>query len=109
MPVQTSNIESPWQRVLVEKALVLAQQLERTAAQTVGGVGLSSGVYDSKATGGSGAARENITKVTELLAKGEFDLVGVGRAIMHDPHWVRRVRQGEDLLPFDENARLVLT
>ena len=86
-----------------------AKKLTGKAAQTVGGVGLTSGVYDSRKTGGSGAALENVYKVAERLARGEFDLVGVGRAIMHDPYWSRRVRDDEELLPFDEDSRLVLT
>ncbi|MBK6803110.1 MAG: NADH:flavin oxidoreductase [Novosphingobium sp.] len=86
-----------------------AKKLTGKASQTVGGVGLNSGVYDSRATGGSAATMENVEKVAARLERGEFDLVGVGRAIMHDPRWVRRVREGEDLLPFDESSRLVLT
>ena len=33
----------------------------------------------------------------ELVARferGEFDLVAVGRALLSDPHWVRKVREG---------------
>lgn len=86
-----------------------AKKLTGKASQTVGGVGLASGVYDSKKDGGSAAALVNVHKVAERLAKGEFDLVGVGRAIMHDPEWTRRIREGEELLPFDEDSRLVLT
>jgi 2,4-dienoyl-CoA reductase-like NADH-dependent reductase (Old Yellow Enzyme family) len=86
-----------------------ARKLTGKAAQTVGGVGLSSGVYDSRKDGGSAAALGNVYKVAERLERGEFDLVGVGRAIMHDPAWTRRIREGEDLLPFDESSRLVLT
>ncbi len=86
-----------------------AKKLTGKAAQTVGGVGLNSGVYDSKASGGSAATMENVEKVAARLDRGEFDLVGVGRAIMHDPRWVSRVREGTDLLPFDESSRLVLT
>lgn len=86
-----------------------AKKLTGKASQTVGGVGLASGVYDSKKDGGSAAALVNVYKVAERLAKGEFDLVGVGRAIMHDPDWTRRIREGEELLPFDEDSRLVLT
>ncbi|MCK9540817.1 MAG: NADH:flavin oxidoreductase [Novosphingobium sp.] len=86
-----------------------AKKLTGKAAQTVGGVGVSSGLYDSRRDGGSDPALENVHKVAERLAKGEFDLVGVGRAIMHDPWWTRRIRDGEDLLPYDENSRLALT
>lgn len=50
-----------------------------------------------------------LLKVADRLDRGEFDLVGIGRAIMHDPLWVRRVRSGEPLLPFNEESRLVPT
>lgn len=86
-----------------------AKKVTGKAAQTVGGVGLASGVYDSRKDGASGAALENVYKVAARLEKGEFDLVGVGRAIMHDPAWTRRIRDGEELLPFDEHSRLELT
>jgi 2,4-dienoyl-CoA reductase-like NADH-dependent reductase (Old Yellow Enzyme family) len=86
-----------------------AKKLTGKASQTVGGVGLSSGVYDSKQAGHSDAAFENVLKVADRLERGEFDLVAVGRAIMHDPAWLRRVRNRETLLPYDENARHILT
>jgi 2,4-dienoyl-CoA reductase-like NADH-dependent reductase (Old Yellow Enzyme family) len=86
-----------------------AKKVTGKASQTVGGVGLSSGVYDSKKDGGSAAAFANVEKVAERLARGEFDLVGVGRAIMHDPLWPRRVRDGTELLPFDEDSRHFLS
>lgn len=72
-------------------------------------MGLFSGVYDSRVSGGSGAALNNVYKVAERLARGEFDLVGTGRAIKHDSAWSRRIRNGEKLLPFDERAGLILT
>ena len=86
-----------------------AKKLTGKASQTVGGVGLTSGLYDSRRTGGADAARENIDKVAARLNRGEFDLVGVGRAIMHDSAWVRRVRNGEPLLPYNEASRHILT
>lgn len=86
-----------------------AKKLTGKAGQTVGGVGLSSGVYDSRKDGGSGAALANVHKVAARLADGEFDLVGVGRALLHDPAWTRRIREGDTLLPYDEASRLVLT
>jgi len=86
-----------------------AKKLTGKHAQTVGGVGLSSGMYDSQKDGRSAVALINVHKVAERLARGEFDLVGVGRAIMHDPVWARRVRNGEDLLAYDEASRLELT
>src|SRR3546814_17546147 len=81
----------------------------RSSDLTVGVDGPNSGVYDSKKPVGSDAAVENVHKVADRLARGEFDLVGVGRAIMHDPEWTRRIREGDELLPFDEGSPLVLT
>jgi len=66
-------------------------------------------MYDSQKDGRSAAALINVHKVAERLARGEFDLVGVGRAIMHDPMWTRRIRDGEELLAFDDASRLELT
>ncbi|MEO5598393.1 MAG: NADH:flavin oxidoreductase [Novosphingobium sp.] len=86
-----------------------AKKVTGKASQTVGGVGLSSGMLDSRASGGSGPALDNVRKVADRLGRGEFDLVGVGRALMHDPDWVRRIRGGEELLPFDESVQFVLT
>jgi len=45
---------------------------------------------------------QSLEKVFELLEKGEFDLVSVGRAMLANPDWVERVyRQEYNLLvPF---------
>ena len=45
------------------------------------------------------------------VAHGEFDLVAVGRALLTDPEWARKVRQGrfDELLPFTKDALDVLT
>lgn len=86
-----------------------AKKVTGKHAQTVGGVGLASGMYDSQKDGKSAAALINVHKVADRLARGEFDLVGVGRAIMHDPAWTRRIRRSEDLLAYDEASRFELT
>lgn len=38
-----------------------------------------------------------------MLARGDFDLVGIGRALISDPEWVAKVREGrnEHLCGFD--------
>jgi 2,4-dienoyl-CoA reductase-like NADH-dependent reductase (Old Yellow Enzyme family) len=42
----------------------------------------------------------------ERLNKQEFDLVAVGRALICDPDWAVKVREGrmEDILPFSREA-----
>jgi len=45
------------------------------------------------------------------LERDEFDLVAVGRALLQDPHWAEKVREGRsaELLDFDRAAMMALT
>jgi 2,4-dienoyl-CoA reductase-like NADH-dependent reductase (Old Yellow Enzyme family) len=57
---------------------------------SVGSVGLS-----SEFTGaffGEGSAASKIDAVVERLARGEYDLVAVGRALLQDPEWALKVK-----------------
>ena len=52
---------------------------------------------------GNGDARAAHTdRLVEMLARGDFDLVAVGRAMLADPAWAAKVRDGRfsDLRPF---------
>lgn len=84
-----------------------AQKLTGKSAMTVGGVGINKGMYDTKA--GEKAAVTNLDPLMERFNRGEFDLVGVGRAILHDPHWARKVREGAALTEFTNDSLEVLT
>jgi 2,4-dienoyl-CoA reductase-like NADH-dependent reductase (Old Yellow Enzyme family) len=44
------------------------------------------------------------------LERGDFDLVAVGRAILSDPEWVRKVRENrtQQLLDFTREALATL-
>lgn len=66
----------------------------------VGGVGLDKDLYGSYAAGGS-ASLNNLDLVRDRLLMEEFDLIGVGRALIADPYWVEKVAAGAHLLPFD--------
>lgn len=60
---------------------------------TVGSVGLDK-VFT---TTFSGKGDSNVAGIDRLLAQhaaGEFDLVAVGRALLADPEWVRKLREG---------------
>jgi 2,4-dienoyl-CoA reductase-like NADH-dependent reductase (Old Yellow Enzyme family) len=63
---------------------------------SVGSVGLSSEF--TGAFRGEGSAAGKLDEVVARLDRGEFDLVAVGRALLQDPEWARKVHQNR----FDE-------
>jgi 2,4-dienoyl-CoA reductase-like NADH-dependent reductase (Old Yellow Enzyme family) len=97
-----------------DPALGLAGWAKRLTGKTVITVG-SVGVHTEFR--GAGAAAEKIPLVIrespeerlEYLAEqyeaGEFDIVALGRALMADPGWVQKMREGrfDDVVPFDRN------
>jgi 2,4-dienoyl-CoA reductase-like NADH-dependent reductase (Old Yellow Enzyme family) len=52
----------------------------------------------------------SIENLLERLNKEEFDLVAVGRALLVDPDWALKVREGreQDILPFSRDALTTL-
>jgi 2,4-dienoyl-CoA reductase-like NADH-dependent reductase (Old Yellow Enzyme family) len=68
-----------------------AKKLTGVTAITVGAVGLSGDVYES--FGGKNAQSTPLDGLLARLARGEFDLVAVGRALLQDPAWLEKVRQ----------------
>jgi 2,4-dienoyl-CoA reductase-like NADH-dependent reductase (Old Yellow Enzyme family) len=85
-----------------------AQKLTGKPGMTVGGVGVNKGLYDSRRDGGA-AASNNIPLLMQRFNRGEFALVGVGRALLHDPKWVLKLRSGEPLPDYDEASMNTLT
>jgi 2,4-dienoyl-CoA reductase-like NADH-dependent reductase (Old Yellow Enzyme family) len=84
-----------------------AKKVTGKLSMAVGGIGLDKGYYDSRREGGSRAAH-NFEPLMERFGRGEFDLVEVGRSLLHDPDWTRKVRAGEELLTFSEESLKVL-
>ena len=84
-----------------------ARKLTGKLAMTVGGVGLSKGMFDSQKEGRAEAS-DNIPLLMERFNRGEFDLVGVGRSLLQDPQWTRKLRLGEPFTPFDQGSLDVL-
>jgi hypothetical protein len=41
--------------------------------------------------------------------RDEFDLVGVGRSLLHDPQWTHKLRTGADFSEFSSESLKVLT
>ncbi|WP_159884740.1 NADH:flavin oxidoreductase [Paenibacillus puerhi] len=71
---------------------------------TVGSVGLDNEFLSSFRGGNAGTA--NIDTLTDKLNDREFDLVAVGRALLVDPAWAAKVRDGrfDELKPFIPEA-----
>ena len=75
---------------------------------TVGSVGVAAafrGAADE-------AAQPSLTlaPLVDLLERGEFDLVAVGRAVLADPAWAAKVADGRlsDIRPYDKSADATL-
>lgn len=68
---------------------------------TVGSVGLDAEMLESLAKGAD-AAPVSLDRLMDMLRRQECDMVGVGRSLIADPDWPRKVASGrfEDLVGF---------
>lgn len=85
-----------------------AKKLTGLPTITVGSVGLSSEF--TGAMRGEGSKTRPLTDVVERLERGEFDLVAVGRALLQDPEWAIKVRDGraDELAGYDAKSMATL-
>lgn len=51
-----------------------------------------------------GANTAGVERLLDILARGDFDLVAVGRALIVNWDWANRIRTGEPLTAFDPKA-----
>jgi 2,4-dienoyl-CoA reductase-like NADH-dependent reductase (Old Yellow Enzyme family) len=72
---------------------------------TVGSVGLE-GDVSTFFTKGSGSGIASLDGLIPKLENEEFDLVAIGRALLADPAWVGKIRDGrqDELIPFTPQA-----
>jgi 2,4-dienoyl-CoA reductase-like NADH-dependent reductase (Old Yellow Enzyme family) len=77
---------------------------------TVGSVGLS-GPMSVTDLGEQSAPSADLAPLAARLADGEFDIVAVGRAMLADPEWARKVRDGrfDALRPFSRGSLKTLS
>jgi 2,4-dienoyl-CoA reductase-like NADH-dependent reductase (Old Yellow Enzyme family) len=73
-----------------------AKKITGAATISVGSVGLSQD--SSSAFRGEGSTSVGLDRLVERMARDEFDLIAVGRALLSDPKWVLKV-QGRDQSP----------
>jgi 2,4-dienoyl-CoA reductase-like NADH-dependent reductase (Old Yellow Enzyme family) len=69
----------------------------------VGGIGLDKDLYASFREGSHGY--DNVPRAAELVAAAECDLVAVGRALLLDPDWLQKARQGAPMCSWSNAAR----
>lgn len=69
-----------------------AKKLTGKATISVGSVGLNTDFIS--AFGGQSAETVGIENLLHRMEKGEFDLIAVGRALLTDPNWPQKIRQG---------------
>lgn len=81
------------------------KQLTGKPAITVGSVGLS-GPMSVTDLGEQSAPSIDLAPLADRLATGEFDIVAVGRALLTDPEWARKMKEGrfDELKPFTKDA-----
>ncbi|TXK77681.1 NADH:flavin oxidoreductase [Paenibacillus sp. N3.4] len=72
---------------------------------SVGSVGLD-GDFTSLFTEGKGANNVGIDDLIQKLEREEFDLVAIGRALLADPAWATKIREGrtDEWIPFTTEA-----
>ena len=79
-----------------------AKRLTGKPAMTVGSVSLDVDFMTSLFVPGTRAGIAGIDRLLAMLERGDFDLVGVGRALLADPDWPRKVREDriDAIVPF---------
>lgn len=78
-----------------------AHKLTGKPTMTVGSVGLEAPMDDPRTL--TGVTTDNLKRLIEMVERGDFQIVGVGRALLANPDWADIVRDGrwEDLRGYD--------
>jgi 2,4-dienoyl-CoA reductase-like NADH-dependent reductase (Old Yellow Enzyme family) len=84
-----------------------AKKLTGLPTITVGSVGLSSDF--AGAFRGEGSKVSGFETLMERFHRGEFDMVAVGRALLQDPEWATKVKEGRVDELHDYNAAALAT
>ncbi|MYM61924.1 NADH:flavin oxidoreductase [Pseudomaricurvus sp. HS19] len=84
------------------------KQLSGKPSMAVGGIGLSESLFNSLSIGGA-TVEKNYFEAAERMARGEFDSLALGRALISDPDWANKVRAGEEPAVFrrEDLAQLI--
>ncbi|MFG6117856.1 NADH:flavin oxidoreductase [Thalassobacillus sp. B23F22_16] len=93
-----------WEPEFEDSDLNLAGWTKKLSSKpviSVGSVGLD-GVF----TDFSGAETTKLDGLMDKLDRDEFDLIAIGRSLLMDPEWVKKIHEGraDDLLAFNKEA-----
>ena len=83
-----------------------AKKLTGKVTCSVGSVGLDGDFF--RAFRGDNAPAAGIEKLVSRMEKDEFDLIAVGRILISDPEWPKKVRTGASVDGFDAAALATL-
>jgi 2,4-dienoyl-CoA reductase-like NADH-dependent reductase (Old Yellow Enzyme family) len=103
-----------WQPEFEDSSLNLAgwtRKLTGRPVISVGSVGLDGADFMEQLRGDStGATVGSLDELLRRMDADEFDLIAVGRALLSDPQWPTKVRQGrlDELQPFEKHALAAL-
>jgi 2,4-dienoyl-CoA reductase-like NADH-dependent reductase (Old Yellow Enzyme family) len=77
---------------------------------TVGSVGLSRDLFSDFEGGASNVNVQSLEELARRYARGDFDLVALGRVLLADPAWLVKVRDGrmDQLRPYTVEAMQTL-
>lgn len=80
-----------------------ARKLSGTPTVTVSWLTLKLDLVEIFGARGSDAAN-NLPQLREMMARGDFDVVAIGRALIANPTWPQKVRSGAQMVPFEATA-----
>jgi 2,4-dienoyl-CoA reductase-like NADH-dependent reductase (Old Yellow Enzyme family) len=82
------------------------KKISGVPAMTVGSVSLSEDFVNAFAGKSAGNDHAHMDGLMKMLERGDFDLVAVGRALIVNPDWANKVRQGKmnELKPWTPEA-----
>ena len=77
---------------------------------TVGSIGLDRELMEDFVAGQSRPTLQSLDELNRRFARGDFDLVAVGRSLLADPNWLQKVKAGatDQLLPYSRETMAVL-
>ncbi len=80
------------------------KKLTGKATMSVGSVSLDQDFFADVKDGFKSANVAGLENLDELMSRGDFDLIAVGRALIANPDWANIVKSGrqKDLKPFDK-------
>ena len=70
----------------------------------MGSVGLDRDLMEDFVAGESVPTLKSLGELERRFARGDFDLVAVGRALLADPNWLQKLRSGavEQMVPYSK-------